>query len=266
MTSTSEAVEEIVANSAPGEANDYNAKIIEEFRANEGRVGGPWAGTTMILIHHIGAKSGIERVSAAGLLPSGRGPLRDRRLQWRIANPPRLVLQPQGQPQDQSRGRAPDVHGTGRGTGRHRPRRAVAEAGRAVPFHRRIPGQDHAADSGGHADPPGLTCDKSRRLAPLGSGGEPVRARGSPHQGAPGAHRPAQRSGHAGQLPRIERPLHRSPRSSAESAEQIVVLVPERAGQVAAEGAQVLGDERGLLLPCFGVDGEQEIEVVLINV
>ena len=43
--------------------DDYNTKIIEEFRANGGRVGGPWAGITLILIHHIGAKSGIERVS-----------------------------------------------------------------------------------------------------------------------------------------------------------------------------------------------------------
>ena len=73
MTSTSEALEEIVANSAPGEPNDYNAKIIAEFRANEGRVGGPWAGTTMILIHHIGAKSGIERVSPLGCSPQGEG-------------------------------------------------------------------------------------------------------------------------------------------------------------------------------------------------
>jgi hypothetical protein len=38
-------VEEIMTNSAPGRANDYNRKIVEEFRANEGRVGGPWAGT-----------------------------------------------------------------------------------------------------------------------------------------------------------------------------------------------------------------------------
>ena len=30
MTGTSEALEEIVANSAPGEAHDYNAKIIDE--------------------------------------------------------------------------------------------------------------------------------------------------------------------------------------------------------------------------------------------
>ena len=53
---------------------------------------------------------------------------------------------------------------------------------------------------------------------------------------------------------------------SAEPAEQVVVLVPERAGQVAAEGAEVLGDERGLSLPCFGIDGEQEVEVVLVDV
>jgi hypothetical protein len=32
-----------MANSAPGGADDYNTKIIAEFRANQGRVGGPWA-------------------------------------------------------------------------------------------------------------------------------------------------------------------------------------------------------------------------------
>jgi deazaflavin-dependent oxidoreductase (nitroreductase family) len=56
-------LEDIMANSAPGGPNDYNTKIIEEFRATGGRVGGPWAGITLILIHHTGAKSGIERVS-----------------------------------------------------------------------------------------------------------------------------------------------------------------------------------------------------------
>jgi deazaflavin-dependent oxidoreductase (nitroreductase family) len=65
--------EEIMANSAPGEASDFNTKIIEEFRANEGRVGGPLAGATMILIHHIGAKSGIERVSPLACSPQGDG-------------------------------------------------------------------------------------------------------------------------------------------------------------------------------------------------
>src|ERR1022692_5231281 len=52
-----------MANSAPGGPSDYNTKIIEEFRATGGRVGGPWASITLILIHHTGAKSGIERVS-----------------------------------------------------------------------------------------------------------------------------------------------------------------------------------------------------------
>jgi deazaflavin-dependent oxidoreductase (nitroreductase family) len=43
--------------------SDFNEKIIEEFRANGGRVGGMFEGAPMILIHHIGAKSGVERVT-----------------------------------------------------------------------------------------------------------------------------------------------------------------------------------------------------------
>jgi deazaflavin-dependent oxidoreductase (nitroreductase family) len=62
-----------MANSATGGANDYNTKIIEEFRANQGRVSGPWAGTMLILIHHIGAKSGIERVLPLGCFSRGGG-------------------------------------------------------------------------------------------------------------------------------------------------------------------------------------------------
>ena len=52
-----------MANSARDEASDFNTKIIEEFRANRGRIGGLFAGTPMILIHHVGAKSGVERVT-----------------------------------------------------------------------------------------------------------------------------------------------------------------------------------------------------------
>jgi deazaflavin-dependent oxidoreductase (nitroreductase family) len=43
--------------------NDWNAQIIEEFRANDGKVGGPFEGSPMVLIHHRGAKTGIERVT-----------------------------------------------------------------------------------------------------------------------------------------------------------------------------------------------------------
>jgi deazaflavin-dependent oxidoreductase (nitroreductase family) len=62
-----------MANSAPGGASDYNTKIIEESRANEGRVGGPRAGIPLILIHHVGAKSGIERVTPLGCFPQPDG-------------------------------------------------------------------------------------------------------------------------------------------------------------------------------------------------
>jgi deazaflavin-dependent oxidoreductase (nitroreductase family) len=65
--------EEIMADSAAGGASDYNTRIIKEFRANQGRVGGPWEGIPLILIHHIGARSGIERVTPVAFLPQGEG-------------------------------------------------------------------------------------------------------------------------------------------------------------------------------------------------
>ncbi len=37
---------------------DWNQQIIEEFRANDGRVGGNFEGRTLLLLHHTGAKSG----------------------------------------------------------------------------------------------------------------------------------------------------------------------------------------------------------------
>lgn len=42
---------------------DFNENIIEEFRANEGRVGGPFEGMPMLLLHHSGAKTKTERVN-----------------------------------------------------------------------------------------------------------------------------------------------------------------------------------------------------------
>jgi deazaflavin-dependent oxidoreductase (nitroreductase family) len=42
---------------------DFNARIIEEFHANEGRVGGPFADSTLLLLHHVGAKSGKDRIN-----------------------------------------------------------------------------------------------------------------------------------------------------------------------------------------------------------
>src|SRR5579862_7501937 len=45
------------------DANDWNTQVITEFRANEGKVGGGFAGAPMVLVHHRGRKSGNEYVS-----------------------------------------------------------------------------------------------------------------------------------------------------------------------------------------------------------
>lgn len=42
---------------------DFNAQIIAEFRSNAGRVGGPFEGAPLVLLHHTGAKTGTERVA-----------------------------------------------------------------------------------------------------------------------------------------------------------------------------------------------------------
>ncbi len=42
---------------------DFNSKIIEEFRDNGGKVGGPFEGAPLLLLHTVGAKSGQERVN-----------------------------------------------------------------------------------------------------------------------------------------------------------------------------------------------------------
>jgi hypothetical protein len=43
--------------------NDWNSKIIDEFRTNSGKVGGPFEGAPLLLLHTTGAKSGKERVN-----------------------------------------------------------------------------------------------------------------------------------------------------------------------------------------------------------
>jgi deazaflavin-dependent oxidoreductase (nitroreductase family) len=45
------------------EYSNFNQKIIDEFRDGAGKVGGPFEGAPMLLLHHKGAKTGTERVS-----------------------------------------------------------------------------------------------------------------------------------------------------------------------------------------------------------
>lgn len=43
--------------------SDWNAEVIEEFRSNEGRVGGPFQGAPLLLLHTTGVKTGKERIN-----------------------------------------------------------------------------------------------------------------------------------------------------------------------------------------------------------
>jgi deazaflavin-dependent oxidoreductase (nitroreductase family) len=45
------------------DVNDWNARVIAEFRANEGRVGGNFEGAPVVLMHHVGRTSGTEYVN-----------------------------------------------------------------------------------------------------------------------------------------------------------------------------------------------------------
>jgi deazaflavin-dependent oxidoreductase (nitroreductase family) len=48
--------------------NAMNQSIVDEFRANGGKVGGPFEGGTLLLLHTTGAKSGQPRLSPLAYL------------------------------------------------------------------------------------------------------------------------------------------------------------------------------------------------------
>ncbi len=53
------------------EVNDWNKKTIDEFRANGGKVGGPFEGRTLLLLHTTGAKSKQERINPVAYIRDG---------------------------------------------------------------------------------------------------------------------------------------------------------------------------------------------------
>jgi deazaflavin-dependent oxidoreductase (nitroreductase family) len=53
------------------EMSDFNRKVIEEFRANEGKVGGPFEGAPVLLLTSTGAKSGEQRTTPVVYQPDG---------------------------------------------------------------------------------------------------------------------------------------------------------------------------------------------------
>ncbi len=54
--------------------DDWNAKTIAEFRANQGRVGGNFEGAPMVLVHHQGRKTGRQLVTPMMYLPEETDP------------------------------------------------------------------------------------------------------------------------------------------------------------------------------------------------
>jgi deazaflavin-dependent oxidoreductase (nitroreductase family) len=51
--------------------DDFNGRIINEFRANEGKVGGNFEGAPMLILHSVGARSGDARLNPLMYLPDG---------------------------------------------------------------------------------------------------------------------------------------------------------------------------------------------------
>ena len=51
--------------------SDWNSGIIEEFRANDGKVGGPFEGAPLLLLHTTGGKTGEERINPLMYLADG---------------------------------------------------------------------------------------------------------------------------------------------------------------------------------------------------
>lgn len=51
--------------------SDWNTSIIEEFRANAGKVGGNFEGAPMVILHTTGARTGEERVHPLVYQPLG---------------------------------------------------------------------------------------------------------------------------------------------------------------------------------------------------
>ena len=54
-----------------GGVNDWNAQTIAEFRKNHGKVSGPFEGAPLLLLHHIGARTGKPRVNPVMYLKDG---------------------------------------------------------------------------------------------------------------------------------------------------------------------------------------------------
>jgi deazaflavin-dependent oxidoreductase (nitroreductase family) len=56
---------------AMADTTDFNQQVISEFRENDGKVGGMFEGRPLLLLHHVGAKSGVARIAPLVYLSDG---------------------------------------------------------------------------------------------------------------------------------------------------------------------------------------------------
>jgi deazaflavin-dependent oxidoreductase (nitroreductase family) len=54
--------------------SEHNQPMVEEFRSNGGRIGGPFEGHTMLLLHNRGRRSGVDNVNPLAYLPGTTDP------------------------------------------------------------------------------------------------------------------------------------------------------------------------------------------------
>ncbi len=53
------------------DTKDWNKAVIEEFRTNDGKVGGMFENMTLLILHTTGAKSGLPRVNPVACMTDG---------------------------------------------------------------------------------------------------------------------------------------------------------------------------------------------------
>jgi hypothetical protein len=57
--------------SLTSQAEQFNQRNIDEFRTNDGRVGGTFAGAPLLLLHTVGARGGQQRINPMMYLADG---------------------------------------------------------------------------------------------------------------------------------------------------------------------------------------------------
>ena len=129
--------------------SDWNSGIIEEFRANEGKVGGPFEGAPLVLLHTTGAKTGEERINPLMYLPDG-----DRYVVFASKGGhdyhPHWMLNIEANPDVELEIGDRALQGQGRGAARRsRAGPALRGAGQPLPAVRRVREEGRPHDPGG---------------------------------------------------------------------------------------------------------------------